>query len=161
VIKELQRAARLLVPIKPSCYLKQPTTSIEIILSDSPYQPQSNDETPMIGAVNRLDSPELLPFALLGLRLLGIMFVVEGVGAIFGGSVQWIFQARAYSDAGYEVPIDPHSVGWLAGGIPHLIAGLYLIASGNWVLINVFTSTQRRNDERRDATDDIDATDQK
>ena len=141
-------------------YPKQPKTNIDKILSNSPYQPQINDETPAIGSVHRFDSPQLLPFAQLGLRLLGIMFVVDGVGAIFGGAVQWIFQARAYSDSGYEVPIDPHSVGWIAGGVPLLIAGLYLIASGNWVLLNVFTSSQLQNVEATEHTDEIATTDQ-
>ena len=88
------------------------------------------------------------------------MFVVDGVGAIFGGAIQGLFQARAYSDAGYAVPIDPHSVGWAAGGVPHLIAGLYLIVGGNWVLLNVFTSSRRQNVAAHEHTDDIAASNQ-
>lgn len=137
-----------------------PTTNIENILSNLPYQSQMDDETHANGSIHRFDSPQLLPFAQLGLRLLGIMFVVDGIGAIFGGAVHWLFLAREYSDAGYEVPIDSHSVGWVASGVPLLIAGLYLIASGNWVLINVFSSSRRQNVEEPEHTDGIDGTDQ-
>lgn len=101
------------------------------------------------------DLPAMLPFAQLGLRLLGVMFVVDGVGAMFGGTIQGLFQAQAYSDAGYSVPIDPHSVGWAAGGLPHLIAGIYLIVGGNWVLLHVFASSQRPNESPGEHADDI------
>jgi hypothetical protein len=96
-----------------------------------------------------------LPFAQLGLRLLGIMLVVDGAGALLGGFVQGLFQAKAYLDAGYSLPIDPHSAGWVAGGIPHLIAGFYLIISGNWVLLSVFASSGRWHTARREDTDDV------
>jgi hypothetical protein len=131
------------------------TTTIDTILSDSPYQPPTNDKTSAVEPVPDSDSALFLPYAQLGLRLLGVMFFVDGVGAVFGGAIQGLFHARAYSDAGYPVPIDPHSVGWAAGGVPHLIAGLYLIVGGNWVLLNVFTNSRRKTVDSHENIDDF------
>lgn len=71
------------------------------------------------------------------------MLVVNGLGAIFGGLIQGLFQAQAYADAGYNVQIDPHSAGWAAGGVPHLVVGVYLTVGGNWILRNVFILSRR------------------
>ena len=99
---------------------------------------------------------DLLPFAQLGLRLLGIMFLVDGVSGLLGGATQGMLQIKAYSDAGYELPTDPHSGGWIAGSLPHIVAGLYFITGGNWVLNNVFASA--RNRHRTDDEDNVAAT---
>ena len=106
-----------------------------------------------------VDTASLLPLAQLGLRLLGVMLVVDGVGAMFGGVIQGLLQAWAYSQAGYAVPIDPHSAGWAVGGLPHLIAGLYFIVSGNWVLHNVFASPRQQNIAQREDADGLVASD--
>jgi|JI9StandDraft_2_1071091.scaffolds.fasta_scaffold95934_1 hypothetical protein len=135
---------------------KHPTTNIDTILSDSPFQQPTNNGPSAIEPASGMESPPLLPFAQLGLRLLGLMLFVDGVGAIFGGAVQGIFQARAYSNAGYEVQLDPHSVAWVASGVPILIAGLYFIVDGNWVLRNVFTSSRNQNTSLRERTDAMD-----
>jgi hypothetical protein len=128
-------------------------------LSESPYQPPTDQMAPADKSLTRGDLvggdlPALLPFAQLGLRLLGVMFVVDGVGAMFGGAIQGLFQAQAYSDAGYSVPIDPHSIGWAAGGLPVLIAGIYLIVGGNWVLLHVFASPHRPHESSPVAVSD-------
>ncbi|MEL6104932.1 MAG: hypothetical protein AAFU85_02795 [Planctomycetota bacterium] len=107
--------------------------------NNSPYQPPSSDHAasePDNG--HATTSRSLLPFAQLGLRLLGVMLIVNGLGAILGGLVQGLVQARAYAAAGYPIGIDPHSAGWAAGGIPFLVIGVYLIGGGNWILRTVF-----------------------
>lgn len=73
--------------------------------------------------------------------MLGVMLLVDGLGAVFGGLIQGILQHRAYAEAGYNVLFDPHSTGWAAGGVPCLIAGVYFVVGGNWVLENVFTGS--------------------
>lgn len=135
---------------------KRPTTKIDTIMSESPNQQPTNNGITAIEPVTGMESPPLLPFAQLGLRLLGLMLFVEGVAAIFGGAVQGIFQARAYSIAGYDVQLDPHSVAWVASGVPILIAGLYFIVDGNWVLRNVFTSSRNQNAALRERADEMD-----
>lgn len=79
-----------------------------------------------------------LVWAQLGLRLLGVMLVVEGLGAMAGGITYGILVARYYTAMGYPAAIEPHSAGWAAGGILQLIGGLYLTTSGRWVLDKVF-----------------------
>ncbi len=112
-------------------------------MSDSPYQPPLSTQKPENKTTTGTDTSSILPFAQLGLRLLGVMLTIDGIGAIFGGVIQGLLQAKAYADAGYAVPLDPHSAGWAAGGIPHIVAGVYLIVSGNWVLDKVFTPSNR------------------
>ncbi len=111
-------------------------------MSDSPYQPPAQDEPLLLDSSKELEPNSILPFAQLGLRLLGILLFVDGVTAVFGGLVQGVLYSRAYKDAGYPGTVDPHSLGWAASGIPLLVVGLYLIVGGKWVLLNVFTSTR-------------------
>jgi hypothetical protein len=126
-------------------------------LDDSPYQPPVNPQADIVSREADLNRRELLPFAQLGLRLLGIMFVVDGLGALCGGMLQGLLQAYAYTSVGYDVPIDPHSVGWVAGGVPHLLVGSYFIVSGDWILQNIFMSSgpsKRLSNDHADEEDD-------
>ncbi|MFO0817787.1 MAG: hypothetical protein U1A77_07595 [Pirellulales bacterium] len=126
-------------------------------LNDSPTQQQhTSQEQSETNIHSGANSHTLLPFAQLGLRLLGVMLIVDGVGAMFGGVIQGLLQARLYADAGYKASIDPHSAGWAAGGIPHLVAGIYLIIGGDWVLRNVFTSSHREAGELNHVGDEPD-----
>ena len=80
------------------------------------------------------------------------MFFVDGLSSIFGGLIQNRFQTQAYAESGYDIAIDPYSAGWAAGGLPYLIAGLYLMVGGKWLLFAVFTSSS--GSETRDDPDD-------
>ena len=111
-------------------------------MSDSPYRPPPPGHPTQEAESGSAIAPgSLLPFAQLGLRLLGVMLIVDGLGAMFGGLIQGLLQAQAYADAGYDVLIDPHSAGWAAGGIPHFVIGFYLTVGGTWILRNVFMSS--------------------
>ena len=105
---------------------------------ESPYLPPSQTDDLPDQKASDLTSLSMLPYARLGLRLLGVMLIVDGVGAICGGLIYGLMQLGAYSAAGYSIPVDAHAAGWAMGGIPYLVAGLYLVVSGNWVLRNVF-----------------------
>ncbi len=113
-------------------------------LSDSPYRPPSEKQAGQ-QAVHEpaMKSCSVLPFAQLGLRLVGVLLIADGLGLILGGVVQGLVQGQAYAAQGYGIVVDPHSAGWAAGGIPHLIIGIYLVVSGNWILQNVFLPSQR------------------
>lgn len=113
-------------------------------LSDSPYRPPP-DKQPAQQADHEpaVNSHSLLHFAQLGLRLLGVLLVADGLGAILGGFVQGLVQGRAYAAQGYGVVVDPHSAGWAAGGVPLLLIGVYLVVGGNWILQNVFLPSRR------------------
>ncbi|KAA5541911.1 hypothetical protein FYK55_17090 [Roseiconus nitratireducens] len=120
----------------------------DLPLSDSPYRPPSEKQPAQHADIPpAINSHSLLPFAQLGLRLLGVLLVADGLGAILGGFVQGVMQGRAYAAQGYGVVVDPHSAGWAAGGIPHLIIGVYLVVGGNWILQNVFLPSQRPNSD--------------
>lgn len=92
------------------------------------------------------DTRRLLPYAQLGLRLLGVMLLVDGIATVAGGAVQALLQARAYQASGYEYIFDPYSVGWIASGVAYALGGLYLAIGGRWVLANIFTPVRGRAD---------------
>ncbi|WP_144059472.1 DoxX family protein [Rhodopirellula sallentina] len=121
-------------------------------LTSQPYHPPAMpNEDPSVD-MDRTHKASLLPYAQLGVRLLGVMFFVDGLSSIFGGLIQNTFQTQAYAESGYDVAIDPHSAGWAAGGLPYLVAGLYLMVGGNWLLFAVFTSPSAS--ETQDDPDD-------
>ncbi|WP_145167529.1 hypothetical protein [Rubripirellula lacrimiformis] len=113
-------------------------------MSDSPYRPPSENQAAQQADYEpAVTSHTLLPFAQLGMRLLGVLLVVDGLGAISGGLVQGLVQGRDYAAEGYGFVVDPHSAGWAAGGIPFLIIGVYLVVGGNWILQSVFLPSRR------------------
>lgn len=128
-------------------------------LSDSPYQSPKTIETQSEPTVVETigETPSLLPLAQLGLRLLGVMFFGDGLAIMFGGLVFGVLQAKAYTDAGYDVPVDPQSGGWIAQGVPYMALGLYLMLGGNWILQSVFAPSRQRQETELAAEDDRDA----
>ncbi len=50
-----------------------------------------------------------------------------------------IFSRRLYESQGYAYMLDPHSIGWMAQGVPYMPGGLYLMLSGRWLLTNIFS----------------------
>lgn len=100
-------------------------------------------DSPIIAAA---DGDALLPYAQLGLRLLGVFFLIEGTVAIIGGFVYLIWQSFEFHWAGQSYHPDAHSMGWIASGVPSFVAGLYLLFSGNWFLKNVFSSNKNVDD---------------
>jgi hypothetical protein len=91
----------------------------------------------------RDDSAKLLPYAQLGLRLLGVLLFVDGIGAVTGGTFYAVILARAYARSGYAYTWDAHSIGWIASGCPLIAAGIYLMLDGKWVLKKIFSPVSR------------------
>lgn len=127
-----------------SAAIRQVHTTGIATLSSSAYQPPVDDQES--GAVHEAAGDtgrKLLPFAQLGLRLLGVLLLVDGTASLAGGAIQSLFQARAYQASGYAYTLDPHSAGWMASGVPAFLSGLYLAFDGRWVLANIFTLVGR------------------
>ena len=114
----------------------------DLKLNHSPYHPPTGDKVVAKPNSTEHEAPSVLPFAQLGLRLLGVLMVVDGMGAMFGGGIQWLLQVAEYANAGYSMTIDPHSAGWVAGGIPSLIVGFYLVTGCDTLLRIVFTPSR-------------------
>lgn len=111
----------------------------------NPYQPpdsrshQDSDDEPVQAAPPPTESHErTLRYAQLGLRLLGIMFFVDGAGGIVGSFVYGARQSAVMRQAGYESLPDAYMFGWLASSAVILAAGFYLVIGGRWVLEKVF-----------------------
>lgn len=110
---------------------------------DSPVAPsQTDDEQVESPIVPKADALRLLPHAQLGLRLLGVLMFFDGAASFVGGGAHAMFDRRLYQLEGYEYTLDPHSIGWMAQGVPLMLGGLYLMLSGRWLLANIFSPPQ-------------------
>lgn len=116
-----------------------------------PAQRESNH-----GSATDVSASSLLPYAQLGLRLLGVMMIVDGAGAVLGGLAYWFVNAKAYWDARIPVPADPQAVGWIMAGIPSLLCGLYFVVNGAWVLKYVFSPAPKASGEDVGTSHDVD-----
>lgn len=104
---------------------------------------QTNEAPEVSTAVSAQDglasvSERLIPFAQLGLRLLGVMFVIDGGAAIGGAVVHVIAHWRLYMYSLDSVVSDPQTIAWVTSGLVQFFLGFYLVVDGRWVLRNVF-----------------------
>lgn len=98
----------------------------------------------------------MLPYAQLGLRLLGIMFIVDGITGLAGAFTNGTLQAAAYRQAGYDDSLDAYAYGWAAQSVVFLVIGVYFVCGRRAVLRLVFQApahTGRRSSV--DTTSDI------
>jgi hypothetical protein len=93
-----------------------------------------------VASQNEIETRNDLRLAQLGLRLLGVMFLVEGAAAIISGAGHAFLTAKDYAKGGYDYSGDPYSVAILASGVTLFLAGFYFVIDGRWVLRNVFDS---------------------
>lgn len=77
-------------------------------------------------------------YAQLGLRLLGVMLLAEGLIGLVGSSIFGAIDLWQLVQDGYDPSPDPYVYGWFASSVVSFVIGLYLIVSGRWVLTNVF-----------------------
>lgn len=85
------------------------------------------------------DTVTLLPWAQLGLRLLGIYFFIEGVCGFIGNVLIAFILNWQYTLAGYESPVDAGSAGGGTISLLYTFVGFYLLLDGSWLLRNIFT----------------------
>jgi hypothetical protein len=96
--------------------------------------------SPSLTSIAELDS-RLLRYAQLGLRLIGVMFVFEGVAGLCGSLVYMVMYALALARGGYDSSLpDAHSCGWFASSFVTTVFGYYLISDGRKIVELVFVS---------------------
>jgi hypothetical protein len=120
---------------------------------DNPYQPPSTTSSHDERRLPVGHDGKIAHYAQLGLRLLGVMFLVDGVGGIIGSLAYAAFQSSALQQAGYDPLPDAYVFGWFATSAALLIAGIYFVVGGRWVLEKVFLPPSPTPDD-----DDVDAT---
>ena len=109
----------------------------------NPYESPSSDV-----ARAALDShlaqrdADLIRYAQLGLRLLGVMFFVEGVAGVIASLIYGGLLIYSYGISP-ESLYDSYLWAWFAGSAPLIIAGLYFVTSGRWVIEKVFMPAPR------------------
>lgn len=89
------------------------------------------------------DDEKIIRYAQLGLRLLGVMFLVDGAGGMIGSIVYAATLSTALQRAGIETLPDAYTFGWFASSVASLVAGFYFVIGGRWVLEKVFLSPSR------------------
>ena len=106
----------------------------------NPYEPSSPppDARRYVARQTSPDDCKILQYAQLGLRLLGVMMVVDGIATISGSIGYGIFQSAALQQAGYAGFPEPYTVGWFASGLAYMAAGIYFMAGGRRVIELVF-----------------------
>ncbi|MFN3192004.1 MAG: hypothetical protein ACE361_15950 [Aureliella sp.] len=87
--------------------------------------------------------PGTLQLAQIGLRLLGIMFLVDGVSGMIG---QITYDATFYSNANYGAASFRNGFYLYIGPGVYMLAGLYFVIDGRWVLRNIFASSNKPRD---------------
>lgn len=99
------------------------------------------------------DSATIARYAQLGLRLLGVMWLVDGIGGIVGSLVYVTWQRAEIRRSGYEPTLDEYALGWFAASAVILLAGIYFIVGGRWFLEKVFLPSSRARDQYNNEID--------
>jgi len=111
---------------------------------DNPYEPppavtaQPRPARQGQGQQTSADDGRIARYAQLGLRLLGVMFIVDGIGGIFGSLAYAAYQSSALQQAGYDALPDGYVFGWFTASAASLVAGIYFVIGGRWVLDKIF-----------------------
>ncbi len=89
------------------------------------------------------------PYAQLGLRLLGVMLLIQGIGNMIGSLAQSAVYATQLKQAGYALSVDAYAFGWFISSLVLAGAGWYLIIGGRWIVEKIFlpASTSKQVDD--------------
>ncbi|MBW3596440.1 MAG: hypothetical protein KY475_04095 [Planctomycetes bacterium] len=119
---------------------------------DNPYKAGATDAPQELAGRIReasaisADDDKIARFAQMGLRLLGVMFLVDGVAGLAGSITNGAPQSSALQQAGYPPTPDSYVLGWLAQSIAYIVVGAYCVIGGRWVLENIFLPSPRTRD---------------
>ncbi len=103
------------------------------------------------------DDAIIARYAQLGLRLLGVFFLLEGVCNTAGSLVYAAMQSHSLKQAGYQPLPDAYALGWFASSFAMIAAGVYFAVGGSWVLEKVFFPASRSTGVEHDDIPDVDA----
>jgi len=145
VEREIRTESRWPPPGQLTHYPAQP-----IVMSDSnPYEspstavPQDSGPLPNENPPSPTDDRQIARYAQLGLRLLGVMFIVDGIAGFIGSITNGATQSSALQQAGYPPMADPYVFGWATQSIAYILIGAYCIVGGRWLLEMVFLPASR------------------
>ena len=126
--------------------------------NENPYDSPSSapNEDAMIATLSS-EKAQFARFALLGLRLLGVMFIVDGMSGLAGSLTTVGVQfSQSYSPRSMDMAYyDAYNVGALVESGLFIIAGIYLLLSPRWLLKVFFLpASQVREDESIEIADE-------
>ena len=79
-------------------------------------------------------SSDRLFYAVLGTRLLGLFFAIDGLCGLAGSLVNGGLQQYVYWDANLEPESDPYVIGYVVTYVGYLSIGLHLLLNPRWTL---------------------------
>jgi len=112
--------------------------------NDNPYEPPKIEEPKADIRADRDDSSQvsedkkIARYAQLGLRLIGVMFVVQGIASLLFSATYWAMHKAVLHSEGIESTPDVYSTSNFMFGAAYLFSGLYLVLGGRWLIETVF-----------------------
>lgn len=100
------------------------------------------------------EAGESLRWAQLGLRLLGIMFVVNGASGFASAGIRLAVQLADARYEGFWVAWDLYTMSEVASATVSVAAGLYFAADGRWVIEKVFLPARPASSVEPDAREE-------
>ena len=108
---------------------------------DNPYKPPESPGSAVVrqdeagDALAHEGSSRLLSYAQLFLRLLGVFFLVEGIGAATAAAGYWLSYRSAYQEAGFDyAPVDPYTYQLVGYALVYFLAGGYFVLGGRFMI---------------------------
>ena len=108
----------------------------------NPYEPSAS-ATPVDQRASESDGisasdEQFLRYAQLLVRLMGVMFVIDGTATLTFCVTHALHSAYAMQPLGGEFSInDSYVAGWFVSGPVTILAGVYLALGGRWILEKV------------------------
>ena len=106
-----------------------------------------------------VEKAQFARFALLGLRLLGVMFIVDGISSLSGsGATIAVQYSQSYSPRSLDMEYyDAYNVGAIVASMLYVVAGIYLLLSPRWLLKMFFLpATPSREQDPAEVDDEAD-----
>jgi hypothetical protein len=131
-------------PSLPPGYGRRYLAQSIVMPDENPYEapiaadPEDSSPRQMDTGPTAPDSSGIAQYAQLGLRLLGVMFVIDGSAGLIGSAFHGAMQSSELQQSGYPPMPDPYTFAWAGQSIAYLVVGIYCVVGGRWVLENVF-----------------------
>ena len=106
-------------------------------------------------AQHSTEAGRIARYAQPGLRLLGVMFIVDGIGGVVWGLTYGKMQASAMRPAGYAAELDPYAIATAVQSVAYIAIGLYCVIGGRWVLEMVFLPSASPREAETDVSESL------
>ena len=103
----------------------------------NPYTAKENSSgrsTPDSATLAGSSALDVANLAVIGLRLLGVLFAADGVGGLIANSVAVFTEYRQMIDAGVEPYVNAVTLGLVLSSFFYTVLGVYFVTNGQSIL---------------------------